>query len=210
MVKVFGLGYPRTGTTSLCQVLSRMYYRTLHDAYDEFPKAYICGDLSTSKEFDASVNCYQTMYKEFDRQYPDSKFILTCRDEEDWIKSIKGHRKQEDIEYVMSQDSFLTFKDFSHLSTAIYMELFGCIGFNKDLFLDKYRCHNEDVVEYFGERVLVLNLGNENHTERLFEFLEYEGDYIEWPHLHKTSLHPERHQIKRKPIPVSINSRRLM
>jgi hypothetical protein len=184
-MKIFGIGYPRTGTTSLTNALLISGYDAYHDRYELFPRAYISGDLTSAMDFDASTNIYQTMFMDFDEQYPDSKFILTTRRQKGWLKSIYRH-KRRDMHDLESVETFYDHLDTlnvasSKMSVAIYIELFGCVGYNELLFAHRYNEHNLAVMNYFGDRCLILDLEDVDKVGKLAEFLGTER-IKSWPH----------------------------
>src|SRR3990167_9492264 len=98
--KIFCLGFHKTGTSSLTKALRILGYATIHgDPRGSWPGAnegvtFIemiqRGDfvLPTFQQFDAfSDNPYFTIWREIYNLYPQSKFILTVRDETSWINS---------------------------------------------------------------------------------------------------------------------------
>lgn len=76
--KIFGVGLPRTGTTSVSMAMLELGYRTRHVCFND--ALYDCGDCF----FDTPV---YVDYPLLDTRYPHSKFILTWRDPEAWLAS---------------------------------------------------------------------------------------------------------------------------
>lgn len=88
--KVFGIGFGRTGTTSLTRALEILGYRVLH-----FPRP----DLAVSPSLPRLWRLYfnvdggtdtsvAVIFRELDRWFPGSRFIYTERDGPDWLRSI--------------------------------------------------------------------------------------------------------------------------
>lgn len=111
--KIIVLSRSRVGTTSLATALEILGYRTFHSkqvfATDSntnmklFEEAlrikYLggCGKRYGKEEFDkwfagydAIMTVPQYFFDEFLECYPDAKFIITDRDAESWIKSVKN------------------------------------------------------------------------------------------------------------------------
>ena len=95
--KVFGIGYAKTATSSLAKALTILGYKCIHDPYNVLPIYFpselekFNKDSSTLEDNDAFIGVVCLIYKELDTAYPGSKFILTVRDEDRWLKSIRGH-----------------------------------------------------------------------------------------------------------------------
>src|SRR5438309_7687244 len=98
--KVFGIGFHKTGTTSLAKALSYLGYRVTGPNGVNNPditrEVYnMAFDLA--KRFDAfQDNPWPILYKELDERFPGSKFVLTVRSTSDWIKSVVNHFAEEE------------------------------------------------------------------------------------------------------------------
>src|SRR6476660_2478699 len=84
--KVFGIGFPRTGTTSLVRALNILGIASTHNP---------AGLLTDANDpvldaFDGFAdNPIPILYAELDARYPHSKFILTDRDVDSWLRSVE-------------------------------------------------------------------------------------------------------------------------
>lgn len=89
-MKVFGIGMPRTGTTSLTKALEILGFTpALHNPYDTMDIG-TCGsatDLTVAWRF-----------RSLSLIWPDSKFIYTKRDVNSWLVSIDRHYRQHYID----------------------------------------------------------------------------------------------------------------
>ncbi len=102
-------------------------------------------------------------YKQLDVRYPNSKFILTTRDESDWLSSMKW----------LFEKGRVKFRWGDQLD-EMHEELFGTSVFDERMFLDKFRSHNEEVTRYFSDRsddLLIMNLKTNFNYYCLCEFL---------------------------------------
>jgi hypothetical protein len=91
-MKIFGIGLNRTGTTSLAKALSMLGYKAKHWNDTIHMIDYIDGhwkiDYGQFDKFDAFVDTPVTrIYKELDKHYLGSKFILTTREMNSWLLS---------------------------------------------------------------------------------------------------------------------------
>jgi hypothetical protein len=98
--KVFGIGLNKTGTRSVAAALRILGYRTLHNgsrpttaavdraADENQPLLTYIGD-----GYDAYFDVVGLVHRfeDLDAQYPGSRFILTTRNEEDWLRSREKH-----------------------------------------------------------------------------------------------------------------------
>ena len=85
--KVFCIGLSRTGTTSLHHILLDLGLKSVH--FCDFIN-HEDPDFNRCREFDAFGDTpIPLLYKELDLKYPNSKFIITIRQKEDWLKSMK-------------------------------------------------------------------------------------------------------------------------
>jgi len=139
MRKVFGIGLCRTGTTSLAQALRFLGYDCVH--WPLSMKSIIEHEASC----DITVSC---RYKELDKLFPGSQFILTVRSEDDWVTSCMaffGH-----VLRASADEPLLLGGEFA---TEAKKRLFGDGALDDPkICREAYRKHRKDVEEYFGER----------------------------------------------------------
>ncbi len=175
-MKVFGVGFQRTGTTSLSAALNTLGIKTL-----QFPKElYDDIDHDVIREFDGFTDDPVTLlYKELDKRHPESKFIHTIRDEKTWIKSIHWLLTTGKVKF---KESFTKYGD------EFNMKLFGTTEYDEKLFLETYRKYNEEVFNYFSNRsddFLVIDLTKGEGFEKLCPFLGKPLPDRPFPHRNK-------------------------
>lgn len=175
-MKVFGVGFQRTGTTSLAVALNMLGIKTL-----QFPKElYYAIDHDIIREFDGFTDDPITLlYKELDKRHPNSKFIHTIRDEKTWLKS---------IEWLFTTGKVKFKESFSKYGDEFNMQLFGTTDFDKNLFLETYRTYNQEVSEYFSNKsndYLLLDLTRGEGFEKLCPFLDKPMPDDPFPHRNK-------------------------
>jgi hypothetical protein len=127
-------------------------------------------------EYDAfEDNPWPVLYKELDQRFPGSKFVLTRRPAEAWIRSMV--------------------KDFATTETPmrrwIYGEDAGCPEGNEDVYIARYERHNKEVLEYFKDRpddLLVFDLPKGDGWDKLCGFLGHDIPNEPFPHANKASL----------------------
>ena len=177
--KVFEIGSPRTGTSSLgwaYEILglkhkgwdSRLYHQC---SKGDFKKA-----LEEAEKFDAFEDGPWHdfgLYKALDRKFPNSKFILLERDIPGWIKS---------HEYFFSADKMAYGPSPIHNYKAKKQKII-------ESHLEKYR----EIREYFKNRpndLLVMNICAGEGWEKLCPFLGFPMPDEKFPHLNKKKTIP--------------------
>jgi hypothetical protein len=180
--KVFGVGLNKTGTTSLEAALNLLGIRTIHypfkrSTYDELTNGRY--RLSIMETYQAAVDTsVAPFYPQMDREYPGSRFILTLRDPESWLRSIEAHWPVM-RQWGEREPQFGRFTDF--ISAVVY----GSISFQRDRFLYAYETHERNVREYFRDRpedLLVIDICNGDGWEKLSPFLGMEIPAFPFPH----------------------------
>ncbi len=172
--KVFCIGFHKTGTTSLAEALGTLGYRVtgpngVHDPQIADNVLRLVEELVP--RFDAfQDNPWPIVYRELDRRYPGSKFILTVRDPEAWIASQVGY--------------------FGDRKTPMREWIYGvgCPSGNEDIYRRRYEAHNEEVLDYFRSRaqdLLTLDIPAGDGWERLCAFLGSEVPHTPFPHRNK-------------------------
>ncbi|NIQ13131.1 MAG: hypothetical protein GTO02_01590, partial [Candidatus Dadabacteria bacterium] len=81
IVKIFGIGLSRTGTTSLNKALEILGYKSIHWPSNNQILTDICDGRfkwDILQTYDALTDIHgAAFYREFDKEYLNSKFILT-------------------------------------------------------------------------------------------------------------------------------------
>ena len=179
--KVFGVGLSRTGTTSLNAALELLGIKSIH-----FPEDKRTCDQLLAGDYNLDIlNNYQAItdivvapfYPQFDVTFPGSKFILTVRDRDDWIRSARylfdGWRRAIESHEVVRADGVVGNRLTISLSNYIDFCTYGLANFNEHRFLYVYDQHIRNVKEYFAGRddLLVLDICSGQGWESLCPFL---------------------------------------
>ncbi|MEM9055278.1 MAG: sulfotransferase, partial [Pseudomonadota bacterium] len=141
--KVFGIGFQKTGTTSLGTIFDRLNYTSA--SYNEF-RNFAGRDTVTWDELKARVlevaatvdagkdTPWPLFYKDLDAAFPGSKFIHVTRDTDAWLKS--------------------ALKDFQDYPNAIHRLIYGSNGplGHEEVWTARYEAHNAEVARYFADR----------------------------------------------------------
>lgn len=180
---IFCIGLSKTGTLSLSKALELLGYKPIHypdDAiYDSFYKKLFDEEYDVSSLGDRNAFLdipFAFSFKGFYESYPESKFILTTREKNNWLKSCKKHMKKK--------------KYF--VQDKIRKLMYGSDVFNYTKMSETYDHHYKNVIDFFQnkpEQLLVYNVCEKEGWEPLLKFLDIENDNIiktEFPHLNKT------------------------
>jgi hypothetical protein len=164
---VFCIGFSKTGTTSLDKALSILGYSPIH-----WPRAHIKpkkGWIEYIKKspFDAFSDApiyFPGFYKELNKEFINSKFILTVRKPESLMKSWQNYFKNAPW----------------HIETKE----------KKQDLLEVYNDHNKDIFEYFKDKpsqLLIFDLFEGDGWEKLCEFLDKPIPNVSFPHKRKAN-----------------------
>ena len=158
--KVFCVGLHKTSTTSLANALYTLGYH-VGGFFDTifFPDEteLIEHVIEQATYYDAVQDMpWPEFYQLLDATFPGSKFILTVRDEDRWIRSVMDHF---DDEYIDSHRRFYGVR----VATG-----------NEDVYREHFRRHNQDVIDYFADRpddLLVMDITAGDGWDPLGAFL---------------------------------------
>jgi len=177
--KIFGIGFHKTGTSSLAQALRLLGCRVVHGIVINGPKGVTIEPpvtmekvlplaLAYVREVDAVCdNPFPLLYRELDAEFPHSKFILTTREPREWLESIQRHFGKRD------SDALQWIYGVSHVSG------------NEARCLQIYSAHNAAVRAYFAKRpndLLEIDLAKGEGWSRLCTFLDRPIPSAAFPH----------------------------
>jgi hypothetical protein len=171
--KIFGIGLSRTGTKSLTLALNMLGFKVAHYPDDEITlKELMAGkyNFSLLKDFDGITDItVAPYYAQLDKLFPDSKFILTVRDKQSWLRSVAAHFGKPVFEGTPSNENTMLLRRL--LRVAVY----GSYSFNEERFSYVYELHYKNVIEYFKgrpESLLVINICEGEGWNKLCPFLK--------------------------------------
>ncbi|MER2491828.1 sulfotransferase family protein [Catenovulum sediminis] len=179
-LKVFGIGWAKTGTTTLGSCLEQLGYD--HQSQDlELVKHLQTGDLTPVFQTVARYESFEdwpwiVIYKELDKQFPNSKFILTERAPEKWVASYTNMLEK------LGEAS----EEMNQIRSTLYNLPFPDV--NKEMLLARYQQHNQEVKAYFADRpddLLVVNWEQGDGWPELCQFLQKKIPDQAFPHANK-------------------------
>ena len=176
--KIFGIGLSKTGTTSLYAALNDLDIPTITHRHlkrrglaqwfeGDFAQDYLKDCVGVTD------NPIPAFYPALDQRYPGSKFILTSRDEDAWLESIKR-------QFTSRPGPASGFKRDVRLS------VYGISKFNEALFRRKMRSHEREVLKYFADRpedFLHIDFFRGDGWEKLCAFLDRPVPDISFPNV---------------------------
>lgn len=180
MAKIFGIGWAKTGTTTLGQCFEILGYDhqsqrldLVHDIKE--------GDLSHVREVARQSESFEdwpwiVLFRELDAMFPESKFILTKREPEGWIRSYKN----------MLQTEGEASDELNEIRRVLYDLPFPDV--TEEQLLRRYQHHNREVKEYFSHRpndLLIVNWREGDGWEELCSFLGRDVPSHPFPHANK-------------------------
>ena len=199
--KVFGIGFHKTGTSSLGEAFRVLGYRVTgpngvhRKGMDTTMALSIAHELLP--KFDAfQDNPWANLFREMDREVPGSRFVMTVRPDEAWLSSVIGH--------------------FGPRSTPMREWIYGPglgspLG-NEELYVERYRRHNREVLEHFADRpndLLVMDITKGDGWELLCPFLGHDVVDAPFPHANPATRRSEAGVLQRARWRVRWATRRL-
>ncbi len=169
--RIFGIGTHKTGTTSLHEALRILGIDSAHwtgpwwakQVWEEMKAGR---SLTLERHYAVSDLPFSLLFKQLDRGYPGSKFILTVRDEENWLRSVRDHWSTKNPWRASWDDDCFTHR--------VHQLMYGRRSFDAETMLRCYREHNAEVLNYFRHRpddLLVLNVDRGDGWFELCAFL---------------------------------------
>ncbi|MCO6499209.1 MAG: hypothetical protein J5I47_02395 [Vicingus serpentipes] len=185
--KVFGLGFHKTGTSSLATALHKLGYNVCgqqNDKAQDLIQRNFGVFIDLAKNFDAfEDDPWYLLYKEMDAAFPNSKFILTDRDVDAWYKSCLNHFYEE---------------------TTLIRDLMyenGAPKDNEEKWKEVYIKHQQEVKSYFQDRpddFLIIDFTKGEGWEKLCPFLGIKIPKDPIPHANKGLYTKTPNSLKKK------------
>lgn len=211
---VIGAGWGRTATTSLRSALEILGFAPCHHMHDvlenqdqQVPFFQAAVDHE-QVEWDDLFSAYKAAvdwpashyWHELSEYYPESKVILSVRDEEAWWNSFSR------TILVPMQVPLEEIDDPKRLSLSIMINtliadrVFECAPDDKDAVLARYRAHIRNVQESLpAERLLTLKIEEDSGWKPLCQFLDYPIPDQPYPFLNTSKdFEEEKEEYRRR------------
>ena len=201
--KVFCIGRNKTGTTSLGRALENIGFRLGKQAIGEaLLKDWSQDRFDRIIDFCRSADAFQDVpfslpktYEALDAAYTDARFILTIRDSADaWFQSLvrfHSHRLgggRKPTAALLKQHPYR----YRGYMWDVHRWAYGADEttlYEPDLYKHGYDAHNAAVESYFAgrpDKLLIVNLGDDDAETRIADFVDYKGGNGFLPHLNRT------------------------
>lgn len=169
--KVFGIGLSKTGTWSLNKALNILGVRSIHCP----PVNELYQVLETYRA--ATDTPVAAAFRELDRQFPGSKFILTIREKDDWLKSAAAQFNKNG--------------KLCNWQRVVRRKLYGSEIWEPDLWARSMEIHTQTVCEHFRNRkddLLEMNIAKGDGWQLLCGFLKLPEPPMDFPWANKTKV----------------------
>ena len=185
--RIFGIGMHKTATVSLHEAFQVLGYDSWHWSSAHAAKA-IWREMNEFERSPTLERYYALcdlpiplLYRRLDAAYPGSKFILTIRDENSWLESVRKH-------FDPAYNKWRAGWDSDPFTNRVHEILYKRTDFDADVCLNRYRRHNAEVMEYFKGRsndLLVMHAENGDGWLELCGFLNRGIPEQPYPHSNK-------------------------
>lgn len=162
MNKIFIIGLPRTGTTSISAALLEHQFKVAHTAFTKrtFELADVISDAP----------CFSD-YPQLDKLFPDSKFIYLDRSMEGWVPSMQMLLTKMHAKLDPEQGNFHPVLKRSFNTTFKLRETTDAQG--SEHLIHCYQQHQQGVYEYFSGRddLLCIDINEGDSFAQLLDFI---------------------------------------
>jgi hypothetical protein len=185
--KIFCIGLSRTGTKSLTTALSFLGFKSAHWDYTKkiiaYHKTKIKINFNKIDNFEALADIpIARIYKELDKHYSSSKFILTVRDNNSWLQSIIRHFNKK---FGKSETNKIKKLISNPTNTnKLIVDIYGKPPYGPKQFKEAHKKHITSVLKYFSGRpedLLVINICGGDSWNKLCPFLGREVPKYNFP-----------------------------
>ena len=197
-IKIFCIGLNKTGTTSIHIALQILGFNSVHhrESTGKSIKAIIKNNYDNNLDILKGIENYDAfsdwshpstnfLFKEFDKQYPNSKFILNTRDVNAWMNSREKHLKRTpNLKKLQKQNPN---NKWLKMDRAVWHE--------------EFEDHHKAVREYFADRpndLLEYDITKGDAWEKLCGFLNKDIPEGEFPSANVASNQSRKLKISGK------------
>jgi hypothetical protein len=202
--KYFCIGRNKTGTTSLKVAFQELGFIVGNQRQAELlANDYFNGNFQPIISYCNKAEVFQDVpfswpdtYKILDKAYPNSKFILSVRDSsEQWYQSMINFQSK-----LFGKGTLPSLKDLKEVDYVYKgwswnnkVKMFGLKEddnpYDKEMLINHYEKHNNDVKTYFKDRpndLLVINVSEIGAYQKLCSFIGISSENKDFPWVNKT------------------------
>lgn len=199
--KIFVIGFPKTGTTSIEFFLKDLGYRVCNGHWNNNHTNFLLACyyfektdeiLNVTRYFDAFADAPwggTEIYKVLVEMYPNAYYIFTIREVEKWYLSLINMYLQIDKNLKTAME---TMRSFGAYGNYLYMKKFFGIselGKKEELLMQKYDEHNKKVRDFFSSKdynFLEIDITKDKLSEqKIKKFLNISDSSCKLKHLNK-------------------------
>ena len=202
--KIFCIGRNKTGTTSLAKALTDLGYKLANQASGELLiKDYANANWKPIIKFCSTAEVFQDVpfsspytWLILHHYFPQSKFILTTRDETLWYQSIVTFHTKLFSKDGINPPTIDDLKNATYRYKGYMWDENRAVWnipendlYNKELMIQQYQLHNNSIRNFFYNKpnFIELDLSNKSSYKELCSFLAKEPLYDYFPHENKTN-----------------------
>lgn len=178
--KVFGIGWAKTGTTTLgrCfEILGFKHQSQRLDLVTDLQKQDLSRIFAVVREKESFEDWpWILLYEALDRAFPGSRFVLTTRDSNRWLRSYQNMLRQQGEPT----------PEMNEIRQILYGLPFPHV--TDQQLIDRYEAHQRNVLSYFNERpdsLLVVDWERGDGWEQLCPFLKRPIPREPFPHANR-------------------------
>ena len=194
--KIFCIGFPKTGTTSLESSLIKLGYNVCRGDWRNNHTNYLIA-LYVNHDFDELFKVIRyfdaftdlpwggsDLYIKIAEQHPDAKFILTIRDPESWYRSLCNAALEVDSEPATALETYHAMGGYGAVYFMSRVWGVDTLEGSKEKLIQYFIRHNEAVIEYFRDdpRILILDITTNPGWADLCNFLGKSVPENSFPH----------------------------
>ena len=188
--KIFGLGLPRTGNVTLASCIWTLCKQETMGWNKKAADHLLNGNTDDFKKMTEEFSSMTEMpwccvYENLYEWYPDAIFILTHRENNSWITSMKIQINPKTNPETQG-------------GAALRKWFFGSEfpNGNEDAYLAKYEQHNKNVKSFFEHKNNFISVDWQNSEwSQICKILDAEIPNSPFPYLNKGTIHGKRKEI---------------
>lgn len=162
MSKIFIIGLPRTGTTSISVALLELGFSVAHTAFTK--RTFEVADAISD------APCFSD-YQQLDGIFPNAKFIYLTRNMEKWLPSITMllEKMAPHLEPKTGRFNPILKRCFHHTFSTI-------LPLTPNMLIDCYERHQREIFSYFKDRnnLLSIDISEQGSLLKMKQFLGIE------------------------------------